>query len=92
MVFRKCPGQDLSRKKIEDVIREIPCPFCGEEVEFFFDDKSRTCPRCGTIVSKSDIRILQDLGCAEWCASAEKCIGARLYEKITAARKGKSGK
>ena len=41
MVFKKCPGQDLSRKKIEEVICNFPCLKCGAEVEFFFDDKIR---------------------------------------------------
>ncbi len=70
MVFMKCPGQDLSRKKIEEIVCNLPCPFCGAEVEFFFDDKSRECTSCGTKVTKSDIQILKDFGCADWCKIA----------------------
>jgi len=87
MVFKKCPGQDLSQKKIEDVVCNLPCPFCGTDVEFFFDDRARKCPSCGTLVSKGDIQILKDFGCADWCDAAEKCIGAELYQKLHAAKK-----
>jgi endogenous inhibitor of DNA gyrase (YacG/DUF329 family) len=87
MVFMKCPGQDLSRKKIEEIVCNLPCPFCGAEVEFFFDDKSRECTSCGTKVTKSDIQILKDFGCADWCKKAEKCLGTELYLKLLEAKK-----
>ena len=61
MVFKKCPGQDLSQKRLEDVVCNLPCPKCGSEVEFFFDDKNRICPECGFKVSKSDVQLLRDL-------------------------------
>ncbi|MBN1222536.1 MAG: hypothetical protein JXB23_04770 [Candidatus Aminicenantes bacterium] len=92
MVFKKCPGQDLSRKKIEEVVCDIPCPFCGAGVEFFFDDRSRRCASCGTVVSKNDIQVLRDFGCADWCKSAEKCIGSELFGKLLAAKKENSKK
>jgi hypothetical protein len=75
MVFKKCPGQDLSRKKPEEVVCNLPCPSCGAEVEFFFDDKIRICPH---------------FGCADWCEAAEKCIGTTLYSKVKAGKKNKS--
>ena len=86
MVFKKCPGQDLSRKKIEDVVCNLPCPRCGSEVEFFFDDKNRVCPECGSKVSKNDIQVLKDFGCADWCEAAEKCIGKDLYATLKKAK------
>ncbi len=86
MVFKKCPGQDLSRKKIEEVICSLPCPKCGYQVEFFFDDKIRICPKCTTRVVKSVEKILKDFGCAEWCKSAEKCIGTELYRTLQEAK------
>ena len=89
MVLKKCPGQDLSRKKIEDIVCNLPCPFCRTEVEFFFDDKYRKCPSCGTKVSKSDIQLLRDFGCADWCAAAEKCLGAELHKKLKQVKKGR---
>jgi hypothetical protein len=87
MVFKKCPGQDLGRKKIEDVVCNLPCLRCGEKVEFFFDDKTRKCPSCGSKISKSDIQLLKDFGCADWCNSAEKCLGDGLFQKLKQAKK-----
>jgi len=75
MVFKKCPGQDLSRKKIEDVISDIPCRQCGTAVEFFFDDLSRTCPECGALVEKCEERVRKDFKCAVWCEAASDCLG-----------------
>lgn len=92
MAYKKCPGQDLSRKKLEEIACNLPCPSCGSEVEFFFDDKIRMCPRCGNKVSKSDVRLLEDFGCAHWCGAAEKCIGTTLYRKIKEAKKRGSHK
>ena len=89
MVFKKCPGQDLSRKKMDEVVCNLPCPKCGSEVEFFFDDKNRICPECGCKVSKSDIQLLKDFGCADWCVAAEKCIGSDLYSRLKNAKKKK---
>jgi len=88
MVFNKCPGNDLSRKKMEDVVCNLPCPSCGSEVEFFFDDKIRTCPRCGNKVSKSDTQLLKDFGCADWCEAAEKCLGSDSFLRLKKAKKG----
>ncbi|MGB2906689.1 MAG: hypothetical protein WBB73_06295 [Candidatus Aminicenantaceae bacterium] len=90
MVFKKCPGQDLSRKKIEDIVCNLPCPLCGEEVEFFFDDKTRKCPSCGTKISKNDIQILKDFGCADWCDAAEKCLGSELFTKLKHVKEGRA--
>jgi len=89
MVFKKCPGQDLSRKKLEDVVCNLPCPSCGFKVEFFFDDKVRLCPECGGKVRKSDPQLLKGFGCADWREAAEKCIGTTLYSKL---KKGKKDK
>jgi len=89
MVNKKCPGQDLSRKKLEDIVCNLPCPKCGSDVEFFFDDKNRICPACGAKVSKSDVQLLKDFGCADWCGAAEKCIGSDLYARLKNAKKKK---
>lgn len=90
MVFKKCPGQDLSRKRLEEVVCNLPCPSCGTEVEFFFDDAIRLCPECGSRIRKSDPQLLKDFGCADWCEAAEKCIGTSLYLKLRKKKKKKS--
>lgn len=38
-------------------------------------------------MSKSDIQILKDFGCADWCDAAEKGIGTELYQKLQAVKK-----
>ena len=87
MIFKKCPGQDLRQKKIEDVVCNLPCPVCGDDVEFFFDDKSRTCPNCKTKIEKRDEALLKDFGCASWCQAAEECLGDELYKRLKSAKK-----
>jgi HD superfamily phosphohydrolase YqeK len=42
----KCPGQD-SRYWKPGAIFEAKCPKCGNEVEFFKDDTTRLCKKCG---------------------------------------------
>ena len=86
MVFKKCPGQDLSRKKIQDVVSEIICPFCFFSIEFFFDDSSRLCPNCGKRVDKSEEKLQMDFGCAVWCDAAEQCMSPEAYSKIKRGR------
>jgi hypothetical protein len=56
-------------------------------VEFFFDDKSRICPDCQCRISKSDIQLKKDFGCADWCEAAEKCIGPDLYSLLASTKK-----
>jgi ribosomal protein S27E len=34
----------------EDIV-EIKCPGCGEMLEFFKDETSQKCPRCGQTVT-----------------------------------------
>lgn len=90
MAFRKCPGQDLSQKKPDEIVCDLPCPSCGAEVEFFFDDKIRICPSCGKKVQKNGPRLRQDFGCARWCEAAEKCLGPETYKKLADANKKKT--
>jgi len=66
----KCPGQDSASWKPEDVY-EIVCSGCGAAVEFFKDDKWRECPACGLLAKNPHL----DTGCAQWCASADQCLG-----------------
>ena len=70
-----CPGQDR-RFWTHDDIRDVECPVCGREIEFFKDDGKRKCPDCGTVVTNP--RVL--LSCASWCAYAEECVGTASGE------------
>jgi predicted HD phosphohydrolase len=66
----KCPGQD-SRYWKPGAIFEAKCPECGHEVEFFKDDTTRRCNKCGHRFLNPDM----DFGCASYCQYAEQCIG-----------------
>ena len=65
-----CPGQDTAFWKPGDIF-DITCPNCGAEVEFYKDDARRKCPGCGHVFSNPKL----NLGCAEWCEYADKCLG-----------------
>lgn len=66
----KCPGQDTQYWKA-GAIFESPCPKCGTVVEFFKDDTTRKCGRCG----HRFLNPKMDFGCASYCQYAEQCIG-----------------
>ena len=66
----KCPGQD-SRYWQPGAIFEAKCPECGADVEFFKDDTSRKCKKCGYRFLNPGM----DFGCASYCKYAEQCIG-----------------
>lgn len=70
MLASKCPGQDTRYWKAED-IHEQPCPHCGTEIEFWKTDLRLRCPKCGRKVTNERF----NLGCAQWCAYAEQCLG-----------------
>lgn len=74
----KCPGQD-SRYWRNDAIFETKCPECGAEVEFFKDDTSRKCKKCGHRFLNPGL----DFGCASYCKYAEQCIGNLPPELIS---------
>lgn len=74
----KCPGQD-SRYWKPGAIFEAKCPKCGSEVEFFKDDTTRLCRKCG----HRFLNPTMDFGCASYCQYAEQCIGNLPPELIS---------
>ncbi len=85
----KCPGQDTRFWKPDDIF-VAECPKCGAEIEFFKDDARRRCAWCGHMFYNPKI----ELGCAEWCQYAEKCVpdlvkakqAAQTFKELLAAR------
>lgn len=70
-MINKCPGQDTQFWKPNDIYN-VDCPQCGKSVEFFKDDISRRCEKCGHTLFNPKL----NLGCARWCQFAEQCVGA----------------
>ena len=66
----KCPGQD-SRYWEPGAIFEAKCPECGQEVEFFKDESTRKCKKCGHKFANPKM----DFGCASYCKYAVQCLG-----------------
>jgi putative nucleotidyltransferase with HDIG domain len=71
----KCPGQDTRYWK-PGAVFEVGCPKCGNEVEFFKDDTSRSCTNCGYRFANPRM----DFGCATYCKYAQQCIGGLLSQ------------
>lgn len=66
----KCPGQD-TQYWTASAIFEADCPQCNATVEFFKDDTTRRCGRCGHRFVNPNM----DFGCAAYCPYAEQCLG-----------------
>lgn len=66
----KCPGQD-SRSWGPEAIFEAKCPSCGASIEFFKDESSRKCRKCGHKAMNPKM----NFGCATYCRFAEQCLG-----------------
>ncbi|MFZ2087759.1 MAG: hypothetical protein WAU47_04210 [Desulfobaccales bacterium] len=72
----KCPGQDTRHWKPDDIFT-VECPKCGAEIEFFKDDTRRRCAWCGHLFYNPKI----ELGCAEYCQFADKCVPELFKER-----------
>ena len=66
----RCPGQD-SRYWTPEAIFQVPCPQCGNPLEFFKDEATRRCKKCG----HKAVNPKMDFGCAAYCKYAEQCLG-----------------
>ena len=73
----KCPGQD-SRFWEPGAIFEAQCPECGHNVEFFKDESTRKCKKCG----HKFVNPKMDFGCASYCKYAEQCLGELTPELL----------
>ncbi|MCX7017550.1 MAG: hypothetical protein WCK47_09930 [bacterium] len=80
----RCPGNDASRWKPEDICF-TKCHECGAEVEIWKDEPVRACPSCACFVHNP--RLMPD--CEKWCPSADTCPGAQM--KQNANRENKQG-
>ncbi len=65
----KCPGQNPQFWKPEDIF-EVTCSSCKNDVEFFKDDISRICEKCGRKIMNPG----KNSACAEHCEYADKCL------------------
>jgi DNA-directed RNA polymerase subunit RPC12/RpoP len=84
-----CPGQNTAYLK--DFNSSImACPHCGNEVEFFADEKKVRCSRCNNKIFKADPDIVEyregklvfnqkESSCLDWCGG---CLESRDYQDI----------
>ncbi len=77
----KCPGQN-TRFWGPEAISESSCPNCGGPIEFFKDESSRKCRKCGTKVLNPKM----DFGCAAYCRFAAQCLGTDMSPELLAQR------
>jgi len=77
----QCPGQD-TRFWGPEAISESSCPSCGGPIEFFKDESSRRCRKCGTKLLNPKI----DFGCAAYCRFASQCLGTDMPPELLAKR------
>jgi predicted amidophosphoribosyltransferase len=60
----------MQRWTFNDIF-EVLCPHCKKSIEFWKDEPVLVCPGC-----KKEVRNPRlDLSCAEWCQSADECLG-----------------
>jgi hypothetical protein len=66
----RCPGQDWGYWSGE-VAFEVPCPKCDAPVEFFRDETSARCSKCGHRFPNPRL----SFDCGKWCSFADQCLG-----------------
>ena len=66
----RCPGQD-SRYWKPGAVYDVACAKCGNSIEFFKDEPTRRCKKCGHKM----VNPKMDFGCAAYCKYAEQCLG-----------------
>ncbi|MDY6934073.1 MAG: HD domain-containing protein [Spirochaetota bacterium] len=77
----RCPGQD-SRYWKSEAIFDVKCPQCGSSEEFFKDETTRLCKKCGHKIINNRL----DFGCASYCKFADQCLG-EIPSELLAHRK-----
>jgi predicted RNA-binding Zn-ribbon protein involved in translation (DUF1610 family) len=73
-----CPGSRLIRQPVPE---DITCIRCGEEVEIWSFEAITRCPKCGSVVCRT-----QGATCLDWCSAAKACVGEETYARIMAER------
>jgi len=80
-----CPGQDTRFWQPGDIFNSR-CGNCGSIIEFFKDDASQRCKKCGTKVQNPKL----NMGCAQWCEHARDCLGYDPKDQENAAAMSES--
>lgn len=83
MLFDKCPG---AKQFTQPTPEFYPCPVCHAEIEIWSDEVETKCPSCSSPFTRERIQ-----GCIDHCEMARECLGAELYERLVAQRKGGAG-
>jgi hypothetical protein len=52
-------------------VYDVACAKCGNSIEFFKDEPTRRCKKCGHKM----VNPKMDFGCASYCKYAEQCLG-----------------
>lgn len=79
MILGGCPGS----KQIKEPVPEIHnCHICGADVEIWTHEMSRTCDKCGNIVTKDTLP-----SCIEWCEYAVDCVGPDVMKRFLEKKK-----
>ena len=84
-----CPGQNTAYLKNFNT-NLVPCPKCGQEIEFFADERKVRCTSCHSNVFKIDPEVIEykDGGlvfydsvksCLDWCGG---CLDKKDYNDI----------